>query len=441
MALTARHESDSKDASALAQPLKFEFSGTTAPNRFLKAAMTERMSSWDPEILEVRGVPSKSLINLYRRWGEGGIGLIISGNILIDYNHLEAAGNAIVPRNAKFFGERFEAFKEMAAAAKKNGSLFVGQLNHPGRQVESRLQKNPVSASDIQLEGNIMGMTFERPRAATEEDISKIIEGFAFAAEYLDNAGYDGIELNGAHGYLIAQFLSPTTNRRTDKYGGPIENRTRIIVEIAESIRKRVSTKFIVGIKLNSVEFQDRGLMPEEAKEICRILEENKFDFVELTGGTYEKLAFQHQRESTKNREGFFLEFAELIAPVLSKTKAYITGGFKSVGAMVKALDTLDGVGLARPFAQEPYLCKDILEGKVTGVIKQVIDDNDFGLTNVAAGAQLRQIGEGRDPIDLSHQENLDALMKDIGTWSEKMASDRKMHSYGYPEIASVRTA
>jgi 2,4-dienoyl-CoA reductase-like NADH-dependent reductase (Old Yellow Enzyme family) len=201
-----------------------------------------------------------------------------------------------------------------------------------------------------------------------------------------------------------------------------------------------VSTNFIVGIKLNSVEFQDKGLIPEEAKEICKILEESKFDFVELTGGTYEKLAFQHQRESTKNREGFFLEFAELIAPVLSKSKAYITGGFRSVGAMVKALDTLDGVGLARPFAQEPHLCKDILEGKITGAIKQIIDDNNFGLTNIAAGAQLRQISENLEPIDLSHQENLDALMKDIGTWSERMANYSRMHSYGYPEITSVRT-
>lgn len=105
MAPAARYESDSKDASPLGQPLKFEFSGQTAPNRFLKGAMTERISSWDPENFEARGVPSKNLINLYRRWGEGGIGLILSGNIMIEYDHLEAAGNPIIPRKSEFSGE------------------------------------------------------------------------------------------------------------------------------------------------------------------------------------------------------------------------------------------------------------------------------------------------------------------------------------------------
>jgi 2,4-dienoyl-CoA reductase-like NADH-dependent reductase (Old Yellow Enzyme family) len=242
------------------------------------------------------------------------------------------------------------------------------------------------------------------------------------------------------HGYLLAQFLSPTTNIRTDQYGGSVQNRARIAFDIAKAVRERVSSKFIVGIKLNSVEFQDKGLVPEEAKEICKILEENRFDFIELSGGTFEKLAFEHQRESTKKREGFFLEFAEMIAPVLSKTKTYITGGLRTVGAMVDALEIVDGVGLARPLAQEPHLCKDILEGKITGAMKQVIDENNFGLTNIAAGAQLRQISNGHEPIDLSHQRNLDALMKDLSVWGENMANDSSMRSYGYAEILSAQT-
>jgi 2,4-dienoyl-CoA reductase-like NADH-dependent reductase (Old Yellow Enzyme family) len=440
MTQAARSESDSKDPTSLSQSLKFGFSGQTAPNRFLKAAMTELMSSWNAEDLQARGIPSRNLIKLYKTFGEGGIGLILSGNILVNYDHLEAAGNAVISRESCFFGERFEAFKEMATAAKKHGSLFVGQVSHPGRQVKSNLQKHPVSASAIQLKGNIMGSTFEKPRAASEEDIANIVDGFAHAAEYLEKAGYDGIELNAAHGYLLAQFLSPTTNIRTDQYGGSVQNRARIVVDIAKAVRERVSSKFIVGIKLNSVEFQDKGLVPEEAKEICKILEENRFDFIELSGGTFEKLAFEHQRESTKKREGFFLEFAEMIAPVLSKTKTYITGGLRTVGAMVDALEIVDGVGLARPLAQEPHLCKDILEGKITGAMKQVIDENNFGLTNIAAGAQLRQISNGHEPIDLSHQRNLDALMKDLSVWGENMANDSSMRSYGYAEILSAQT-
>ena len=152
MAPAQRYESDDVDASPLGKPLHFEFSGRTAPNRFLKAAMTERISSWDPKNFQARGIPSKNLINVYRRWGEGQIGTILTGNIMIEYDQLEAAGNPIIPREAEFKGERFEAFKEMAAVSKKHGSLIVGQVSHPGRQVESRIQKNPISASDVQLE-------------------------------------------------------------------------------------------------------------------------------------------------------------------------------------------------------------------------------------------------------------------------------------------------
>jgi hypothetical protein len=128
-----------------------------------------------------------------------------------------------------------------------------------------------------------------------------------------------------------------------------------------------------------------------------------------------------------------------MIAPVLSKTKTYITGGLRTVGAMVNALEIVDGVGLARPLAQEPHLCKDILGGKVTSAMKQVIDQNNFGLTNIAAGAQLRQISNGYEPIDLGHQENLDALMEGLSVWGENMANDRSMRSYGYADILSAR--
>ena len=246
MAPTQRYESENVSPKPLGEPLKFEFSGKSAPNRFIKGAMTERISSWDPKNFEARGIPSKNLINVYKRWGEGEIGNILTGNLMIEYDHLEAAGNPIIPRESKFEGERFEAFKEMATQGKKHGCLMIGQVSHPGRQVQDTIQKNPVSASDIQLEGNIMGMTFAKPRAATDEDIKNIIEGFAHAAEYLEKAGYDGIELHGAHGYLLAQFLSPTTNVRSDKYGGSLENRARLILEIAQEARKRTSSDFIV---------------------------------------------------------------------------------------------------------------------------------------------------------------------------------------------------
>jgi 2,4-dienoyl-CoA reductase-like NADH-dependent reductase (Old Yellow Enzyme family) len=154
--------------------------------------------------------------------------------------------------------------------------------------------------------GNVMGMQFAKPHAATEDEIEHITDAIAHAAEYLEKAGFDGIELHGAHGYLLAQFLSPTTNRRTDKYGGSLENRMRIILEIAEECRKRVKPSFIVGIKINSVEFQDKGFTPEEAQKLCKALEGARFDYVELSGGTYESLAFCTQAGLDKE-EGSFL--------------------------------------------------------------------------------------------------------------------------------------
>jgi 2,4-dienoyl-CoA reductase-like NADH-dependent reductase (Old Yellow Enzyme family) len=352
-----------------------------------------------------------------------------------------SAGNPIIPPQSPFEGNRFEAFKELAKQAKAHGSLVVGQVSHPGRQVEQRLEPDPVSASDVQLEGEVMGMRFAKPHAASHEEIQDIIGRFTHAAEYLHRAGYDGIQLHGAHGYLLAQFLSQTTNKRTDQYGGSLQNRARLILEIARSIRQRLpsSSGFVLGIKINSVEFQEGGFTADEAKELCVLLEENEFDFVELSGGTYQSLAFVHKRESTKKREAFFLDFAEKIVGDLSKTKTYITGGFLTLDGMVNALKTVDGVGLGRPVCQEFHFTKDLLEGKISGAIEQKVDRDNFGLTNVIAGTQIRQVGKDQEPIDMSVPENVEAFMKDMGTWGEKLKSEGAS-AYGYVDIESAKT-
>lgn len=196
--MAQRYESEDVDVSPLGKPLKFEFSGQTAQNRFLKGAMSERLASWDPKNLEARGIPTKELINVYKRWGEGQYGVILTGNIMIEPDHLEAAGNLIISSTSAFTGQRFDAYTELASQAKKHGSLVVGQVSHPGRQVSEAIQKNPVSASDVQLEGIHFGTTFAKHRAATNEDIKHIIDGFAHAAEFLHKAGFNGIELHGA---------------------------------------------------------------------------------------------------------------------------------------------------------------------------------------------------------------------------------------------------
>ncbi|KAJ5109922.1 hypothetical protein N7532_002567 [Penicillium argentinense] len=431
MSSTPRLECADVDPSPLGQPLQFAFSGRSVPNRFLKGAMSERLASFSVNNLNARGIPSAALIEAYRRWGEAQIGINLTGNVMIDPGHLEAAGNPVIPQHAKFSGERFERFKEMAIAGKANGMLIIPQVGHPGRQTPLHLQPNPISASDVQVKGDPMGMRFGKPRAATKEDIANIVNGFAHAAEYLDKAGFDGIQLHGAHGYLLSQFLSPSTNQRTDKYGGDLKNRMRLILEVRDEIAKRVRKDFVVGIKINSVEFQEKGFQPEEAKDLCQALEDHAFDFVELSGGTYENFPLSTmKRESTVEREAFFLDFAKLIVPGLTKTKTYITGGLKTVEGMVKALDTVDGVGLGRPLCQEPNLCAHILSGQVKGALIQKIDMQDFGATAGAAGLQISQMGEGLQPIDLSQEANVAKLFATLGAWAAERPKNAEIYSF-----------
>ncbi|KAI1758449.1 NADH:flavin oxidoreductase/NADH oxidase [Xylaria castorea] len=435
-----RYAGPDVDPSPLGQPLHFDFSGKTAPNRLMKGAMTERTSSWDPKDIQKRGVPSQDLVNMYQRWGEGGLGLILTGNVLLHYDHLEAPGNAIIPKGAPFSGERFERFSDLGKQAKAHGSLIVAQLSHPGRQVPDAVQPHPISASDVQLEGMTMGSTFAKPRAMDKNDIKDVVDSFAYAAEYLHKAGYDGIELHGAHGYLIAQFLSQTTNKRTDDYGGSLLNRARLIFEIVNEIRKRVKDdSFVIGIKLNSVEFQDGGFTPEECRDLCIELEKHKFDFVELSGGTYQELAFEHKRESTKKREAFFIEFAEMIAPQLKHTKVYVTGGLRTAAAMVEALKTVHGVGLGRPVTHEFDFAKKLLEGKVNAAADYGIDEQDFALSIFAAGVQMRLVGKDKEPLDLGIPEHKEAFDRALQQFGKDMANNADGSKYGYMDIEGVK--
>ncbi|KAF5004772.1 hypothetical protein FDECE_8762 [Fusarium decemcellulare] len=420
-----RHGTDATDAGPLFQPLNFAFSGRTSPNRFLKAAMSERLASWDPKDVSARGVPSQELITLYKNWGAGGWGVILTGNIAIDGVNLEAPGNPVISVTDPFEGPRFEAFKELATGAKANGNLIVAQVTHGGRQVEDWLQPEPVSASDIALTNASTRRNYATPRAATKDDIKHIIDGFAHAAEYLEKAGFDGMELHGAHGYLIAQFLSPRTNKRTDEYGGSIENRSRLLLEIEKEIRRRVSSTFILGVKVNAVEHTSEGIQLEDVKKLCAALEEARFDFIELSGGNYEKMAFAHVKEENRKRENYFLvEAEEIVKALKGDIKVYSTGGYKTVAGMVRSLDIIDGVGIGRVACQEPRLPLDIQERQVLGAMKLVFEEDDLLQRMTAAMAQIKQIGNGQEPADMTVQENADQLMRSAMQYMQLKAQD-----------------
>ena len=183
------------DVSALKESITFPFSGRTAKNRFLKAPMTERLCHWnkDGEDISARGFPSEEYKRLYERWGEGEIGVIVAGNLMLKYDAVEAFGNPILPDN---HDNRVEAFREVANLAKKNGSLFIAQLSHPGRQGGAALNPNPVSASDVQLKIEWAGNKFNKPRALTVPEIKELVKHWGEVAYLCYQAGFDGVQIH-----------------------------------------------------------------------------------------------------------------------------------------------------------------------------------------------------------------------------------------------------
>jgi 2,4-dienoyl-CoA reductase-like NADH-dependent reductase (Old Yellow Enzyme family) len=428
------------DTALPALPITLPFSQRTALNRFLKAPMTERLCTWNTpdQPITVRGHPTPEYTRLYSHWGNASIGIIVAGNVMLRHDMVEAYGNPILsdPNDTA----RVDAFRNVTAAAKRHGSLFVAQLSMPGRQGPAALNPHPVSASDIHLKIGWAGNNFAPPRALTVPEIHDIVKQWGTSAKLCYDAGFDGVQVHCAHAYLLAQFLSPTTNKRTDEYGGTFSNRTRIIFEILEEIRRRVpDPEFIICVKLNSVEFQPEGQTPEDCRNLCVALEEAKVDFIDLSGGTFEGRAFHHVKESTRKRESYFIEFADQIRPLLKKTLLYVTGGFRTAAGMVKAIseNSCDGIGLGRPLGAEPYLCRDILNGKVTGALESAIP---LPKSTQSTGSQLHQVGRGEDLVsDWSDAEEVERWLE-----ADKIEEERKLKllpvvdSSGYAPIKAV---
>lgn len=273
--------------------------------------------------------------------------------------------------------------------------------------------------------------TFAKTREATQADIDFLVRGFVHAAKYLEAVGFDGIELHGAHGYVIAHFLAHRTSKRTDAYRGSLTNRMRLLVDIARRIRAETPSSFIVGVKLNSVEFQDGGFTVEEAAQVCRALQDVQIDFVELSGGNLEKIGHEWTKETTKKRDAFFLKFAETIVPQMGetaadrRTKVFINGGLRTAGAIAKAIDTVDAVGIVRSSAQEPWIARDLLNGNITGAVHpRAPFDNEFVMTNGMAGAQLRQVTSGFMPFNSSDEKAVDVYLKDKAAHGGAAAND-----------------
>lgn len=365
--------------------------GAVLPNRIAKAAMSE-------ELAGSRGYPSEALDQLYRVWSRGGSGLLITGNVMIDPTHLES------PRNVTAEKGRDEApFVRWARAGTEGGNHLWLQINHTGRQTPKVVQPHPIAPS----EGAAVKLmrAYGEPRALREEEIPGLIERYADAAELARRTGFTGVQLHGAHGYLINQFLSPLTNRRTDAWGGSLENRSRFLREVLRATRARVGPDFPIGVKLNSADFQKGGFGEEESIEVAAMLERGGCDLLEISGGNYETPMMFDLAESSRIREAYFLEFARKLRRAV-RMPLMVTGGFRSLDAMEAALaeGALDVVGMARPIALEPDLPRRMIEGRSRGSVS-VPRRFGFGHPNLeyfAEGgyylAQMGRIASGRAP-------------------------------------------
>jgi 2,4-dienoyl-CoA reductase-like NADH-dependent reductase (Old Yellow Enzyme family) len=334
--------------------------GVTLANRLCRSAMTEGLAT-------PRGRATPELQRVHATWAAGGAGLHVSGNIMVDRRFLERAGNVVVEDESGL-----AELRSWAATVHAQGSVLWAQLSHPGRQCPRLVTLHPLAPSPVQLD---LAGNFGRPRAMTNEEILDVVARFARAAAVLKAAGFDGVQIHSAHGYLLSQFLSPRTNRRDDRWGGALENRARLLLEVVRAVRAAVGPAFPVGVKLNSSDFVQGGFEPQQCLQVVRWLSQAGIDLLEVSGGTYEQIEFfkghaqDEIRDSTREREAMFLKYADAIKAVATMP-VMVTGGFRTLAGMNDALErgATDMIGLARPFCLDPGFPRRMLAGELAAL-------------------------------------------------------------------------
>ena len=376
---------------------QIQIRNTTFKNRVIKGAMSEALAN-------TAGEPNHLHLGLYGAWAKGGLGCAITGNVMVDARAKNEPGVVIVETERDL-----AKLKQWADLGKQHGMVQLIQLSHPGRQCPKGLNKETVAPSAVPFSA-MLATTFATPRALREDEILDLIQRFATSAAICEKAGFEGVQLHGAHGYLISEFLSPLTNKRTDQWGGSIENRTRFLLEIYKAVRAATSENFIISVKLNSADFQKGGITEEEVISVFKAIDEAGIDLIEISGGTYEAPAMagaksNQRKESTIAREAYFLDFAEKIRKEV-KCKLMVTGGFRTVKGMNAALESgaCDFIGIARPLAVETDLTDRLIAGQD---VKYAVNPIKTGITFVDKmaimeiiwyAAQFKAIGEGKAP-------------------------------------------
>ncbi|MGE7816976.1 NADH:flavin oxidoreductase/NADH oxidase family protein [Pseudomonas sivasensis] len=366
--------------------------GQIIANRIAKAAMEENMA-------DINQAPSRELKQLYKAWADGEPGLLLTGNVMIDRHAMTGPGGVALENE-----EHLDSFREWADVARNKGVHFWMQLSHPGRQTMANLGQQALAPSAIALDLGSFSKMFATPKAMTEDDIQDVIRRFATSARLAEKAGFTGVQIHGAHGYLLSQFLSPLSNHRSDRWGGSLENRARLLLEVIHAVRASVSSSFCVAVKLNSADFQRGGFDETDARAVVEMLNPLPIDLLELSGGSYEAPAMQGEARDgrTLAREAYFLEFAAEMASVATMP-VMVTGGIRRLPIVKQVLDSgIAMAGIATALTLEPQLIKHWREGRDLNPQLKPIDWKRKPLASLATLAvvrgQMRRLSRGRLP-------------------------------------------
>lgn len=348
----------------LTQPLTLPC-GAVLNNRIAKAAMTEGLAS-------AQCMPTPELERLYGIWSDGGAGLLLSGNVQVDINHLERPGNVVIdvePNDAMR-----AALGSWSQAGTRNGNHFWVQISHAGRQTPKTINPHPKAPSAVKV--GLPGGQFGMPEALTIEEIEEIIRRYGICAAVVKEAGFTGVQVHAAHGYLMSEFLSPRTNLREDQYGGSLENRARALLAAVQTVRDAVGPDFPVAVKLNSADFLKGGFDFEDSLKVAQWLQEASVDLIEISGGTYEQPKLmglagleaeepQNVAQSTLMREAYFVDFALAMQQHVT-IPLMVTGGFRQRTAMEQAISSgaADVIGLGRPMCVDTDAPARLLAGE-----------------------------------------------------------------------------
>ncbi|KAF9494969.1 FMN-linked oxidoreductase [Pleurotus eryngii] len=334
--------------------------GKVVPNRLVKVAMYEHLAAlWG-------GPPNSYHFSLYSQWARAGWGMVLTGNFQVSGEHLTLGRDVVIPR--EITDATLKPFIRLADAMHESGqSLAIMQLSHSGRQSTNLIGGRwpfvpPRAPSPIRVGSSVSSgyladvfhwLCFQTPDPLSVAEIDDVVEAFARGARVAAQSGFDGIELHAAHGYLLAQFLSPKTNLRSDEYSA--ENGLRIVHQILSKIREEVSPQFIVGIKLNAADYASSGSEDRALQHVRELAASRLVDFIEISGGDYENPEFTSTSASTSSRQALFTRFSrEAVLTVAANVKTppliLLTGGFSSLAQLDTALDSrhADLLGIGR---------------------------------------------------------------------------------------------